>query len=167
MIKKHNSPQPKRFIKEVKSYMAPLENRRDSLRLDFNENTIGPSPKVIDAIKDHALNHIAIYPEYNGLKDALIENLNLPNISKNEIGLFNGVDAAINAIFNAYGISEKTFLTTTPTFGYYFPCAETQGMEICSIPYKKEKFNFPLEQFNNSIKNFVPQIIFISRIKSI
>ena len=33
------SPIPRKEIVNMKSYSAPLENRRNLLRLDFNENT--------------------------------------------------------------------------------------------------------------------------------
>ena len=62
------SPLPRKEIINMQSYSAPLENRRNLLRLDFNENTIGPSQKVYEAIKDINLNQISIYPEYNLLK---------------------------------------------------------------------------------------------------
>ena len=52
------SPIPRKEIVNIKSYSAPLENRRNLLRLDFNENTLGPSPKVYQAIKDLSLIHI-------------------------------------------------------------------------------------------------------------
>ena len=46
------SPLPRKEIINMQSYSAPLENRRNLLRLDFNENTLGPSQKVYKAIKD-------------------------------------------------------------------------------------------------------------------
>ena len=38
-------------IREMDDYNPPLEGRRGLLRLDFNENTVGPSPKVLEALK--------------------------------------------------------------------------------------------------------------------
>lgn len=34
-------PKPREEIINMQSYSAPLENRRNLLRLDFNENTLG------------------------------------------------------------------------------------------------------------------------------
>ena len=65
------SPLPRKEIRNMKSYSAPLENRRNLLRLDFNENTLGPSQRVYDAIKKISLNEISIYPEYGLLKEFL------------------------------------------------------------------------------------------------
>ncbi len=158
-------PIPRIEIENMRGYTAPLEGRRDMLRLDFNENTLGPSPKVIKALKDIPNNHISIYPEYCGLKEAVIENLTKRGlaapIEASQIGLFNGVDAAINAIFHSYGEKGKKMLTTNPTFGYYTPCAQMQGMEIIAIPYEGTKFNFPLEKIKAELINQSPGILII------
>jgi histidinol-phosphate aminotransferase len=70
-----------------------------------------------------------------------------------QVGLFNGVDAAIHAIFHAYGDRGETLLTTSPTFGYYTPCAQMQGMAIEAIPYEGEAFAFPLERIRNALQS--------------
>ena len=51
----------------LKAYSAPLEGRRGLLRLDFNENTVGPSPQVVEAIRAIPADQYAVYPEYDGL----------------------------------------------------------------------------------------------------
>ena len=130
------SPLPRKEIINMQSYSAPLENRRNLLRLDFNENTLGPSEKVYKAIKDIKINEIAIYPEYNLLKKFLSNHYyESRKFDPEEIGLFNGADAAINAIFNSFGDRDEIFLTTNPTFGYYSPCSEIQGMRTVSYTH--------------------------------
>ncbi len=141
-------------VETLQAYSAPLEGRRGLLRLDFNENTIGPSPKVVEAIHAIAADQLAVYPEYEGLREAVVANLadrsaGRPGLAHplepSQVGLFNGVDAAIHALFHAYGSRGDTLLTTSPTFGYYSPCALMQGMEIAAIPYHLPDFAFPLE----------------------
>tara|TARA_B100001250_G_scaffold1274_1_gene1148 strand:- start:360 stop:1481 length:1122 start_codon:yes stop_codon:yes gene_type:complete len=158
-------PKARLEIEGMNAYSAPLEGRRKLLRLDFNENTIGPSPKVIEAIRNITSEEIAVYPEYKGLRKAFANNLNaslsLGSIVPNQIAIFNGVDAAIHSIFYAYGDRGKIFLTTTPTFGYYNPCANMQGMKIIEIPYEGRNFNFPLNQISLSLRNLKPKILII------
>ena len=137
-------------VESLNAYSAPLEGRRGLLRLDFNENTIGPSPKVVEALRAIPADHIAIYPEYDGLREAVIANLGLA-LSPEQIGLFNGVDAAIHAVFHAYGDRGERLLTTSPTFGYYTPCAQMQGMAIEAIPYRGDAFAFPLEEIRSAL----------------
>lgn len=44
-------PQARPEVESLQAYSAPLEGRRGLLRLDFNENTVGPSPQVVEAIR--------------------------------------------------------------------------------------------------------------------
>ncbi|WP_398326171.1 pyridoxal phosphate-dependent aminotransferase [Vulcanococcus sp.] len=143
-------PSPRPEVESLHAYSAPLEGRRQMLRLDFNENTIGPSPQVVEALRAIPADHIAIYPEYDGLQEAVIANLGLP-FNPDQVGLFNGVDAAIHAIFHAYGDRGETLLTTSPTFGYYSPCAQMQGMAIEAVPYEGETFAFPLAAIREAL----------------
>jgi histidinol-phosphate aminotransferase len=147
-------------VESLQAYSAPLEGRRGLLRLDFNENTVGPSPQVVAAIRAIPADHYAIYPEYDGLREALITNLAdrsggrpglVAPLQPAQVGLFNGVDAAIHAIVHAYGDRGDTLLTTSPTFGYYTPCAQMQGMAIAAIPYNLPDFAFPLEAIHQAL----------------
>jgi len=140
-------------VESLQAYSAPLEGRRGLLRLDFNENTIGPSSRVVEALRAIPPEQIAIYPEYDGLREAVVANLAARRAGRaalarplrpEQIGLFNGVDAAIHAVFHAYGDRGERLLTTSPTFGYYSPCAQMQGMTIEAIPYEGPAFTFPL-----------------------
>ncbi len=152
-------PQARREVEGLQAYSAPLEGRRGMLRLDFNENTMGPSPQVVAAIRAIPAEQYAIYPEYHGLRQAVVANLALP-LAPSQIGLFNGVDAAIHAIFHAYGDRGDTLLTTSPTFGYYTPCAQMQGMAIEAIPYLLPDFGFPLEELRAALQG-CPRILLI------
>src|SRR4029450_3131057 len=112
---------PRREVERLKPYVAPLEGRRPLLRLDFNENTLGPSPKAVEAIRSLPPEAHSPYPEYAALTDAFAASL---GVRAEHVGAFNGVDAAIKAIFDAYGEGRGTFLTTIPTFGYYQPSVQ-------------------------------------------
>jgi histidinol-phosphate aminotransferase len=127
-------------VEALTRYAAPLEGRRSLLRLDFNESTVGPSPKVVEAIRGLPPSAYATYPEYAGLTEAFAATL---SIAAEHVAAFNGVDAAIRAIFDAYGERGATFLTTVPTFGYYEPCAQQQGMIVDAVPYH-DNLGYPL-----------------------
>ena len=128
-------------IESLEQYSAPLEGRRGMLRLDFNENTVGPSPRVIQAIRDLPAEAYATYPEYAGIAEAYAASI---RVSTENVRPFNGVDAAIHAIFDVYGKKGSTFLTTAPTFGYYGPCALQHGMLQDEVLYEDD-LSFPLE----------------------
>ena len=143
-------------VEGLKAYSAPLEGRRGLLRLDFNENTVGPSPQVVEAIRAIPADQYAVYPEYDGLREAVVANLAATGLGQaltpEQVGLFNGVDAALHALFQAYGDRGETLLTTVPTFGYYTPCAQMQGMAIEAIPYRMPDFLFPLEEIRAALQ---------------
>ena len=143
-------------IESLIPYVAPLEGRRSLLRLDFNESTSGPSPKVLDAIRGLPPEAYAAYPEYAGLNEAFAETL---GVAVEHVEAFNGVDAAIKAIFEVYGDKGGTFLTTTPTFGYYEPCAQQQGMVIDEVPYPVD-LSYPLDAIKKRLET-APRLCFI------
>ena len=153
-------PQARPEVESLHAYSAPLEGRRKLLRLDFNENTVGPSPRVVEALRSIPPDHIGIYPEYDGLREAVVANLGLP-LQPDQVGLFNGVDAAIHAVFHAYGDRGETLLTTAPTFGYYTPCAQMQGMVIEAVPYVGASFEFPLETIRERLQVLQPRLLLI------
>ena len=152
------SPSARPDVERLRGYSAPLEGRRGLLRLDFNENTIGPSPAVVEALRAFPADQIAVYPEYDGLREALIANLQASPaglahpLSIEQVGLFNGVDAAIHAVIHAYGAAGDTLLTTSPTFGYYAPCAGMQGMAVEAVPHELPGFRFPLEAMRTALQ---------------
>ena len=152
-------------VEGLQAYSAPLEGRRGLLRLDFNENTVGPSPKVVEAIRAIPADHYAIYPEYDGLREAVVASLGdqalAGALTPEHVGLFNGVDAALHAVFHAYGASGDRLLTTSPTFGYYTPCAQMQGMVIEAIPYEGADFAFPLERLRSALRGQPPRLLLI------
>ena len=158
-------PPARASVEQLKAYSAPLEGRRKMLRLDFNENTIGPSPLVAQALRGFSSEEIATYPEYDGLREAVVRNLLeggcRVGLHPAQVGLFNGADAAIHAVFQAYGAAGDRVLTTAPTFGYYTPCARMQGMTIEAIPYEGETFAFPLAVIQQTLAQHAPRLLLI------
>jgi histidinol-phosphate aminotransferase len=143
-------------VEALTPYVAPLEGRRSLLRLDFNESTIGPSPRVVEAIRALPPEAYAAYPEYAGLNEAFARAL---GVAPAHVEAFNGVDAAIHAIFDAYGERGATFLTTAPTFGYYEPCAQQHGMLIDEVPYPND-LTYPLDTIGRKLAAR-PRLVFI------
>ena len=159
------APAARPAVENLKGYSAPLEGRRDLLRLDFNENTIGPSPLVAQVLRSFSSEEIAVYPEYDGLQEAVVRNLLetgcRAGLQPHQVGVYNGVDASIHAVFQAYGDAGDRLLTTAPTFGYYSPCARMQGMEIEAILYDGAGFSFPLEMIREALEARSPRLLLI------
>ena len=66
---------PKKAVQEMEPYDPPLEGRRDKLRLDFSENTVGPSPRVLKALEKLNDNEFACYPEYTKFINKIASNI--------------------------------------------------------------------------------------------
>jgi len=143
-------------VEALTPYVAPLEGRRPMLRLDFNESTVGPSPRVVEAIRALPPDAYAAYPEYAGLNEAFAASL---GVAPRHVEAFNGVDAAIKAIFDAYGEKGGTFLTTSPTFGYYAPCAQQQGMALDEVTYPAD-LSYPTETIGQRLETG-PRLFFV------
>jgi histidinol-phosphate/aromatic aminotransferase/cobyric acid decarboxylase-like protein len=56
---------PRQAVLDMAPYRPPSGGRRNKLRLDFNENTVGAPPHVLDFIKRYVTAaDLSIYPEY-------------------------------------------------------------------------------------------------------
>src|SRR5687767_5463518 len=135
-------------VEALTRYVAPLEGRRGLLRLDFNENTVGPSPKVVAAIRALPPEAYATYPEYAGLVEAYAAHA---GVGADNVAVFNGADAAIRSVFDAFGLPGSALLTTAPTFGYYAPCAQIAGMTVDAVPYERD-LSFPWAAFEARLR---------------
>lgn len=134
-------------VENLAPYVAPLEGRRGLLRLDFNENTVGPSPRVVEAIRTLPPDAYATYPEYAGLDAAYAQHA---GVGADQVASFNGADAAIRALFDAFGEVGAEVVTTTPTFGYYRPCAQLAQMTVREVPYEAD-LSFPREPLGGAL----------------
>ena len=63
------------------------------MRLDFNENTVGRSPRVLERLRKLTADQIARYPEREPVVAVVASYL---GIEPNELLLTNGVDEAIH-----------------------------------------------------------------------
>ena len=54
---------PRPAVVAMAPYSPPTAGRADKLRLDFNENTVGCSPRVVKALKERLdAGRLAVYP---------------------------------------------------------------------------------------------------------
>ncbi len=72
-------PAPREAVRNMAPYSPPTSGRAGKLRLDFNENTVGASPQVIQALKKYlTADHLTIYPEYQNAMADLAQVLPRP-----------------------------------------------------------------------------------------
>jgi histidinol-phosphate aminotransferase len=63
---------PREAVLKMAPYSPPTAGREGKLRLDFNENTVGCSPRVIEFLRERLQPAgLAVYPEYTETKQVL------------------------------------------------------------------------------------------------
>lgn len=125
-------------VRKLKQYQPPLGDR-SGLRLDFNENTGGCSPKVIERLRQLQPEQLACYPEREPVEREVASFLGLQS---EQVLLTNGVDEAIHLVCEAYLTPQDQALIVIPTFAMYQVCAAETGARVISIPAEKD-FRFP------------------------
>ena len=142
--------QPREAVLKMAPYNPPTGGRGDKLRLDFNENTVGASPKVIEYLRERlSESSLAVYPEYDAVKHELAAFF---NVETDDFTLTNGTDEAIQVLINTYVDAGDEVLLLRPSYAMYRFYAEVAGAAIREIPYREAKLAFPLEELLDAIR---------------
>ena len=144
------SPIPRRSVLEMTPYAPPTSGRAGKLRLDFNENTVGCSPRVVEYLKER-LNEseLAIYPEYAEAKRELAAFF---GVAEGELLLTNGTDEAIQVLVNTYVNAGDDVLLARPSYAMYRFYAEVAGASIREVNYRREDLAFPLDELLEAVR---------------
>ncbi len=115
------------------------------MRLDFNENTVGCSPRVIEFLREKlSAGGLSVYPDYSRVKETLSTFF---GVAPEELLLTNGTDEAIQVLVNTYVDDGDEVVTLRPSYAMYRFYAEVAGASIVEVPYVPPAVEFPLEQF--------------------
>jgi histidinol-phosphate aminotransferase len=125
-------------VRKLKQYQPPLGDR-SGMRLDFNENTGGCSPRVMERLRQLQPEQLARYPERAPVEREVASFLGL---QPEQVLLTNGVDEAIHLVCEAYLEPEDEAVIVVPTFAMYEICAAATGAQIIPIS-ADEDFRFP------------------------
>src|SRR5262249_13213869 len=123
--------------------------RAGKLRLDFNENTVGCSPRVISALKkrlDAAA--LSVYPEYGPAKDAMARYF---RVAPDQFIFTNGTDEAIQVFINTYVDDGQEVLLLKPAYAMYRFYAEVAGATVREVEYQQPDLEFPLQAMLDAI----------------
>ena len=126
------------------AYHPPAGGRRNKLRLDFNENTVGAPPHVLDFIKRYlTAADLSIYPEYSHALQDLAAHF---GVAEDQLTLTNGTDEAIQLLITTYVDDGNRVLMLRPTYAMYRFYAQLAGAEIEELDYRPGTLAFPLEE---------------------
>lgn len=132
---------PRSFIQNVPHYHPPLAGR-NGLRLDFNENTVGCSPRVLSRLQRLTADDLARYPEREPVEAHVAALL---GIDRSELLLTNGVDEAIHLLCQTYLDPGDEALIVVPTYSMYRIYAAAAGANAQSV-LSGANFEFPTEK---------------------
>jgi histidinol-phosphate aminotransferase len=127
-------------IRNLNAYKPPLADRQ-GLRLDFNESTIGCSPRVLARLRSLDAEALARYPEREPVEAKAARFLSLDPA---QVLLTNGVDEAIHLLCSTYLEPGDEAIIVAPTFAMYAIFAQAEGAHVIQIT-AGENFAFPLE----------------------
>jgi histidinol-phosphate aminotransferase len=127
-------------------YHPPLAGR-DGLRLDFNENTIGCSPRVLDRLRQISFEDLARYPEKAFVEKRMAEFL---GVADSELLLTNGTDEAIHLLCQTYLEAGDQALIVVPTYSMYRIYMMAAGAQVTAVPMERN-FEFPSAAVRDAI----------------
>ncbi|MFZ0733058.1 MAG: histidinol-phosphate transaminase [Candidatus Sulfotelmatobacter sp.] len=137
---------PREALRTLALYHPPLAGRK-GLRLDFNENTVGCAPRVLEKLRNLDAEQLAKYPE-RGPVEALVADF--LKVAPSELLLTNGVDEAIHLLCETYIEPGDDALIVVPTYSMYRIYAMAAAAKVVSTPLGIG-FKFSLDSVLRSI----------------
>lgn len=147
----------RKAVLEMPEYHPPLAGRT-ALRLDFNENTFGSSPRVMERLHAMTAEALTKYPEREPVERIVAKHFGLQT---EQVLLTNGVDEAIHLMCCAFLEVEDEALIATPSFFMY------DVSVMMMTPHLKKvqagvTLEFPFERFMAAITERTKLIIVAS-----
>ena len=137
--------QPNLAVKNMRPYSPPSQGRADKMRLDFNENTVGCSPQVIDAIRKLTdSNVISMYPEYSQAQNKIAKFF---GVGTEQMVFTNGTDEAISLLVDTFIEPGGELIVMSPSYAMYRFYGELGRAKIVEVEYDaKRQLVFEVEK---------------------
>lgn len=142
-------PKPRQAIERMAEYRPPTSSRVGKERLDFNENTVGCSPKVIEALRKIATpDFLATYPEYGRARQLMGDFFGL---KANEVLFSDGTDEGIHILVQTYVEPGDEVVMPWPTFPMFRFYAEVAGAVPVPVALREPDLSFPTDELLEAI----------------
>ena len=148
---------PRKAVLEMPEYHPPLAGRT-ALRLDFNENTFGSSPRVMERLRTVTAEGLTKYPERESAERVVAKHFGL---QAQQVLLTNGVDEAIHLMCCAFLEAEDEALIATPSFFMYDVSVQMMTPHLRKVQ-ADATLEFPFERFMAAITERTKLIIVAS-----
>lgn len=135
---------PRDAVLKMAPYSPPTGGRAGKLRLDFNENTVGCSPRVVEFLRERlSAGGLSIYPEYDDARPELAEYF---GVEPRQLLLTNGTDEAIQVLVNTYVDDGDEVMLMRPSYAMYKFYSEVAGAVVREIDYRAADLSFPIDE---------------------
>jgi histidinol-phosphate aminotransferase len=148
---------PRKAVLEMPEYHPPLAGR-DALRLDFNENTFEPSPRVIERLRTITAEGLTKYPERETVERTVAAHFRL---QAEQVLLTNGVDEAIHLMCATFLDAADEAVVWTPSFFMYDVSVQMMTPHLRKVQ-SDATLTFPFERFMAEITERTKLIIVAS-----
>lgn len=127
------APVPTPEAAALKPYTVPAAGRRGRLRLDFNENLLGPSPRVLQRLRRIGPDDLALYPDETAARAAVARRFGVgPPL---DLVLTSGVDEAIRLVCDCFVRRGGRVVLLEPGYPMYRFYATLAGGRIVPLDY--------------------------------
>jgi len=155
-----------KYVKVLKPYPLvshkawEIEDKSDILKLDWNEATVLPSPKVKENILNFLENgQLNWYPDVNN-KNLLEKLSKYNNISQENIQYFASSDSLHEYIVRTFIEPDDRIVIVAPTYDNFRAVVESNGA-ITDFYDLDENFRLDIEHFTNYLRLHKPKIVYI------
>jgi histidinol-phosphate aminotransferase len=157
MITPLKTVKPRQAVLDMPEYHPPLAGR-DALRLDFNENTFSPSPRVLERLRAITAEGLTKYPEREPVERVVAAHFGL---LPDKVLLTNGVDEAIHLMCAAFLEPDDEAVICTPTFFMYDVSVQMMTPHLVKVQ-ADASLEFPFDRFMAAITERTKLIIVAS-----
>ena len=139
MVSNRNQIKPRDAVLRMDPYRPPSSGRGGKMRLDFNENTVGCSSRVLERLKGIAADDLAVYPEYAQALPMFAAHL---GVRPEQMTLTNGTDEAIQLVVNTYVNAGDGVIVLRPSYAMYRFYSQLAGARVVEVDYPAD-LRFP------------------------
>lgn len=153
------------YIQKLANYVPgkPIEELQretgisDIIKLASNENSLGPSPRAMAAMK-LAMGSIYRYPDANGflIRKKLAEKF---NVQINNVVIGAGSEGIISTILRTFLLNEDEIITAKGSFIGFKVLANASGKKVHWVPMKNHRYD--LETMAEKINDYT-KLIYIA-----
>tara|TARA_R110001606_G_scaffold360158_9_gene512966 strand:- start:16731 stop:17792 length:1062 start_codon:yes stop_codon:yes gene_type:complete len=122
------------FVRDLEPYVPGEQPKMSRLvKLNTNEHPLGPSPRVIEAIRDAADERLRLYPDPDAseLKDAIAAYYRL---KPSQVFLGNGSDEVLAHLFLGLFKQDRPILFPDITYSFYKVYCGLYGIDYQTVP---------------------------------